>query len=310
MEVLVDKNEAGSRLDLWITKRMGISRKIAKKTLDAGAVFVNGRKTMIAKWELSAGDSVRILSHAPNNRERERLASKVRVEVLHEDKDLIAVAKPAGIIVVPEVGLTEATMVDQVRAYLKRTHPGARGTYVKALHRLDRDTTGILLLAKSHVGEQVISQFKRHTIGREYQAIVHGPVEKEQGTIRLALSKGEFGGGRKVAPTQFDTEEIGNSKKAITNYRVIERYPTATLLNVSVETGRTHQIRVHLASIGHPLLGDRQYGPQTDPVLVMRQALHAYKLTFRHPTSGEKIQLRLAPPEDFAAVIDALRSSV
>lgn len=300
---IVTQQEAGRALDRWLAERAGVSRKKAKQALDQGAVAVNGRKTALAKWELKAGDRVRLFDVAPTHRDRERRIARKQVTVLFEDRDLIAVAKLAGLVVVPVAGTHESTVVDQVRSYLHRRHPGIRGTYVKALHRLDRDTSGIVLLAKSRAGEQVINQFKRHTTTREYLAIVHGAVSLDAGTVNLPLTKGDFGHGRKVAPGS-------GGKRAITHFQVEERYTQATLLRVCVDTGRTHQIRVHLASLGHPLLGDRQYGPATDPITVPRQALHATRLLFRHPVEGQKIDLHLPPPADFVRVLDQLRERV
>lgn len=306
-EWIVRKEEAGARLDQWLTTQGRISRKAAKRALDQGAVRVNGRRVHMAKWEIKAGDRVHLDIRPPGGRARERQTAHTRVEVLYEDQHLIAVVKPSGIIVVPTVDTHEPTLVDQVRTYIQRKFPGARGTYVKAMHRLDKETSGIVLLAKSKVADAVIRQFKNHTIGREYIAMVHGGVDKEAGTINLPLVKGDFGSGRRVSPEQ--TGE-GDGKRAITHYMVVERYPTATWLKIRVDTGRTHQIRVHLASIGHPILGDDRYGLPEGMVDVPRLMLHATVLTFRPPENGEKIELTLPPPEDFAAVIEKLRMSV
>lgn len=300
---IVTAQETGQRLDRWLTERAGMPRKQAKRCLDEGSVAVNGRKVVIAKWALARGDRVQLRALA-SPRQRERVASRQHVHVLFEDRDLIAVAKPPGIIVVPEEGTREPTMVDQVRAYVRRKHPGSRGTYVRALHRLDRETSGILLMAKSKVGERAIALFKRHALRREYLAIVRGAVEVQDGTIDLPLAKGEFGGGRKVMPTD---EDDAAGKPALTHFTVQERYSRASLLRIRVETGRTHQIRVHLASLGHPLLGDRRYGPPKDPLPLLRLALHADRLVFHHPVTQEKLDLKLPPPADFQDLVDRLR---
>lgn len=305
-EWTVADTETGQRLDRWLSERAGMTRKQAKRHLDDGAIAINGRKVMIAKWAMAVGDRVQ-LRKFESPRQRERVASRQRVEVLHEDRDLIAVAKPPGVLVVPEADTQEPTMVDQVRAYLRRKYPGSRGTYVRAVHRLDRDTSGILLMAKSKDGERAIALFKKHALRREYLAIVCGAVSPQDGTIDVPLAKGEFGSGRKVAPTD-DGDETG--KHAVTHFTVQERYACASLLRIRVETGRTHQIRVHLASLGHPLLGDRRYGPPQDPLPVPRLALHADRLVFHHPITQEKIDLKLAPPADFTDLVDRLRVGV
>jgi 23S rRNA pseudouridine1911/1915/1917 synthase len=299
-EWIVKEDEGGTRLDTWVAQRARISRKAAKRGLDQGAISVNGQTVVIAKWALKGGDRV-VYHAAPGHGARERRIGHRRVDVLLEDRDLIAVLKAHDMTVVPEDGEQEPTVVDQVRAYLKRRHPGARGTYVHALHRLDRGTSGILLLAKSKAGERAIGLFKRHAIHREYCAIVSGRVLGEEGKIDLPLARGEFSRGRRIAPD-------AHGKRAITRYRVLERYGQATLLHIELHTGRTHQIRVHLASLGHPVLGDRVYGPPEDPLAVPRLMLHAKRLAFRHPTTGEKEDLKSAPPEDMQIIIDTLRT--
>lgn len=304
---IVTKAESGARLDCWLSERGGLSRKQAKQALDLGRVQLNGRRVVIAKWAMQAGDTVTL--HAPRSAaQRERAGQQVRLTVLFEDRDLIAVVKPPGVIVVPVGETNEPTVVDWVRAYLRRRHPGSRGTFVRALHRLDRDTSGMVLLAKSRIGERLINQFKRHTIHREYLALVHGAVAQAEGTINLALRKGEFGHGRKVALAGGREQKAG-AKRAVTRYLVEERYHHATYLRLWAETGRTHQIRVHCAALGHPILGDRRYGPPQDPIPVRRQMLHATKLILKHPVSGEPIRLVLPAPEDFVAAQEALRDS-
>ncbi|MBI2344322.1 MAG: RluA family pseudouridine synthase [Deltaproteobacteria bacterium] len=299
---IVTAEDGGTRLDLWLAQRAGMSRKLAKQQLDAGRVAINGRRVAIAKWSLKAGD--RVACHAARTpQERERRLSHRRIDVLFEDRDLIAVAKAPGMLAVATSTTSEPTMVDQVRAYLRRRHPGARGTYARPLHRLDRDTSGILLLAKSRAGEGAIALFKAHKIAREYLAIVRGGVEQSDGTIDLPLTKGEFGHGRKVMPAAC-------GKSAVTHFHVEERYPAATLLRLRVETGRTHQIRVHCAAIGHPVLGDRRYGPPDDPLPVERLTLHAARLAFRHPVTGAKVDLALPLPDDLTAIIEHLRETV
>lgn len=222
------------------------------------------------------------------------------VKVYHEDHDLIVVEKPAGLhSVKPPAGHAE-TIVDRVYTYLRRRFAKGGGSFVKPLHRLDVDTSGVMVLAKSRVGEQLEDQFRQHTILRRYLAVVSGVVVKDEGTIHRPLEKGEFGHGRKVK-----IAEAGEGLEAITHYRIKERYRDATLLEIEVKTGRTHQIRVHLASIGHPILGDKLYGSKHPHI--RRHALHAYFLRFRHPTSGKKLEFNSSLPDDLGALVDQLR---
>lgn len=300
----ITNEEAGQRVDQWLASSANMSRKQAKSLLDGRCVSVNGKVVTIAKWALAAGDRVTVKARA-SHAQRERSIRSERLEVMFENRDIIAVVKSPGMLVVPTEESNEATVVDHVRTYLGRKFPGSGGSYVRALHRLDKDTSGIVVLAKSHLGERVIKQFKRHTITREYLAIVHGRVENFAGTVNLPLSKGDYGHGRKVMPANDE-----DGKRAITHYEVIERYGNATYVRIRVETGRTHQIRVHMASLGHPLLGDRRYGPPEDPLPVPRLALHASRLHFRPPGEKKKQDLNLPLPEDLQGLIDDLRMSV
>lgn len=371
-EWLATTADAGKRLDVWLTTKSKLTRKAVKQRIDGGAVRINGKRVAIAKWALQPGDRVKLMDLQRSNSDRERQASFTRLKVLHEDRDLIIVSKPAGVLVLSEVDTAEPTLIDMARAYLRRKYPGARGTYVRAVHRIDRDTTGIVVLALSKAGEKIVDQFKQHRTQREYAVIVHGRVEDESGTIDIPLIKGEFGFGRKVmaqwdvpetpakksvnrstkegrrearekeraaqygdasgsagdaAPPKsnrgggdciIDSDDVDElvgvaapvAKRAITHFTVDERYLNATLLKVRVETGRTHQIRVHFSSIGHPLLGDRRYGLADDPVPTPRQMLHATRLAFHHPVTGHKLDIKLTPPPDFTKVVDRLRDSV
>lgn len=230
-----------------------------------------------------------------------------KLKVYYEDKHVIVVEKPSGVLSVAAEGRREDSFVDDIRAYLKRRHKGREHSFVAPLHRLDTETSGVMVFALSREGQRLESQFRDHSIRREYTAIVAGRVEGEQGIIDTPLEKGEFGHGKKVR----EAEQGG--KKAITEYRVIERYGNATLLEVKVRTGRTHQIRVHLAAKGHPLIGDKLYNEgMSDEALdkaphLKRQALHANLLGFRHPASGKKMMFRSALPHDIKGLIDSLR---
>ncbi len=301
-QLIVEKAETGMRLDQWLVKRkVFTSRQAAKGALDAGLVRVGGRRVVIAKWELKSGDAIAVSHGAISNRAREKIAGERKLEVLYEDADLICINKPAGVAVVSTSHSASLTVVDMVRAYLRRKYPGARGTYLKALHRLDVETSGAVVLAKSKNGEQISAQFKLHSIDRRYLALVAGAVENEAGTISLSVMKGDFGHGKKVAPAAK-----GEGKRAVTHYQVEERYTDATLLKLRVETGRTHQIRVHCASIGHPLLGDKLYGPETS-LKVPRLALHAEFLKFYLPGAGKKVECHAPLPADMRKIIDECR---
>jgi RluA family pseudouridine synthase len=226
------------------------------------------------------------------------------VKVYFEDKHLIVAEKPAGVLTMPKKGSDASDFTQQVHKYLRRKHPGSRHSFLKPLHRLDRETSGVVVLAKSKAGEKLTQQFKNHTIQRNYLAIVYGALKEAHGVIDAALEKGSFGGGRKVRLAKGD-----KGKKARTEFRVKERYANASLLDISVATGRTHQIRIHLAWKSHPVIGDRVYGQRRDDAIsFQRHALHAHKLSFRHPVTGEKKSFRSPLPKDMADLVDSLRT--
>lgn len=236
------------------------------------------------------------------------------IDVIYEDKDIIAVNKPRGIIVAapatnPSAGREKSasqqakgrTLTNDVRRYLMHKFEGARGSYVMPLHRLDKETTGVTLFAKSKAGLKLAADIKAHKVERIYAAVVEGQVPDEFGTIKLSLEKGDYGFGKRVG-----VADSGAGKMAVTRYRVIERYENATMLEARLETGFTHQIRVHFASIGFPLIGDKIYNAHGN-IKFPRQALHAREVKFGHPVSGRKMDLKAPMPRDMDELIDRLR---
>lgn len=312
----VAKSEAGERIDKWLCKKMpNASRNQIKKLINGGKVLVNKRRVVIAGWKLDAGDDVVVKGPVlqsplpPRERVRERgvcAISTSRIKIYHEDRDIIVVEKPVGIISSPadKSEVQRDTMLGRVQGYLRRKH-GGKASFVAAMHRLDAQTSGVMVFALSKIGQRLEDQFRRHTIRREYTAIVMGRIEKSNGVINAPLEKGEFGYGRKVAKAQD-----GQGKEAVTEFSVKERYLNATLLNIRVRTGRTHQIRVHLAGIDHPLVGDTIYGSEHEvavPIEFKRQALHAHMLGFHHPANGKKMAFSSNLPTDMKDLIDQLR---
>lgn len=216
------------------------------------------------------------------------------VDIIYEDRDLMVVNKPRL--------CDTAVLTDDVHSYLLRKYSGAKGAFVKPLHRLDKETTGLVIFAKSKIGERLTDAIKTHKVKRTYIAVVEDAVEKEAATIDMPLTKRDFGYGKKVGLALK-----GEGMEARTKYRVIERYENASILEVELETGRTHQIRVHLAAIGHPLIGDKVYNPYGKTEFP-RQALHAAEIIFYHPSSGKKLKLSAKYPADMEDLIDRLRS--
>lgn len=235
-------------------------------------------------------------------------ARNIHLRVYHEDRDVIVVEKPAGLLSVPpdEKDLHQESLLAEIHAYLKRRHPGREHSFVAPLHRLDAETSGVMVFALSKEGQKLEHQFRDHSIRREYTAVVSGQIEEGEGIIDIPLEKGDFHGGKKVRRA-----EPGQGKKAVTEFRVKERYHNATLVELRVRTGRTHQIRVHLAEKGHPLLGDKLYADRAAGGVPAshRHALHAHVLGFRHPSTKKKYAFHSPIPKDLKKLIDELRES-
>lgn len=286
----VAARDAGKRLDLWLRERNPLwSRKKIKQLLDNHQVTVNRQVVYVASWALKTGD--RIVVHA-EKREKDAF-----VQVVFEDKFLLVVDKP------PYQSFDET--VKQIAAYLKRKLGPEYHPNVVALHRLDKNTSGLFIVAKDPRGAALVDQFKNHTLRKTYLAIVQGQVSFSQKRVIANVKKGQFKGGQKVevhAPGQ-------GGKYAETDMRVLERYATATLLELTPKTGRTHQIRAHLTSLGYPLVGDLVYtAPGAAGIRFPRHALHAYQLQFIHPMSGQKMKLTAPLPKDMQGLLDQLRS--
>jgi 23S rRNA pseudouridine1911/1915/1917 synthase len=298
----IGKGLSGQRLDRVLPILLGLSRKKVKMLLDGGRIFVNGRKVVIASWKLKSGDKVEVAGEETAAPAPE--AKKYFLKVVYEDPDLLVVEKDAGTGCEPSTVATRPSIVSIINAYLHRKYPHLKHHYLGLVHRLDRDTSGLMVYTKTKDANKITDQFKRHTIKRKYLAVVAGRVERDQGRVEGFLKKSDLlKGGKKVA---LGTQASG--QKAVTDYRVLERYGHATLVEILLNTGRTHQIRVQMASIGHPVLGDRIYGHQKDTIPFNRQALHAGYLRFHHPITGNKMEFVSDLPKDMRKLVDRLRT--
>lgn len=229
-------------------------------------------------------------------------AGPVHLDIVFEDRDILILNKPYGVLTEPKNDSPHNDLLAMVRQYLREKH--GKNSYVKLVHRLDRDTSGILAVAKSRVGEQLESQFRSHTVNRQYVAFLEGRLEQEEGKITFPLEKGNFEGGRKVRV--LDGEHLGReAMKATTQFRVLERYKNATMVSALVSTGRTHQIRAHFEKLGHSLIGDRVYGKST--LDFSRHALHATVLGFKHPGTKKRLRFEIKLPKDLETLQNRLR---
>ncbi len=291
--------DVGKRLDRVLAEWLKISRKKAKHLLDQGVVQVNGRKVVIASWELQKGDRVSMVAET----EASHLdAGEYFLKVVYEDPHILVIDKEAGIPCEESRVATKPTIVAIVNAYLRRKYPHLKGHYVGLLHRLDQDTSGLMVYSRSREANVLSAQFKSHTIKRKYKAVVAGSIEGPGGKIEGYLQKSALlSRGQKV---KLSTPESG--RPAVTVFKVVERYPKASLVEIQLNTGRTHQIRVHMASIGHPVVGDKSYGESTG-MFFPRQALHASFLGFHHPVTGKKMEFASELPRDMRRLVDRLR---
>lgn len=285
----VIQGEQGERLDTFIAALSGITRSRAEGLIDDGCVLLNGRVQTKSGYRLRCGDeiSLEIPQAAPTRIE----AQDIDLNILYQDDDLAVVYKPSGMVVHPAAGNPDGTMVNALMRHLD--HLSGIGGEIRPgiVHRIDKDTSGLLLVAKNDFSHLSLSeQIKAHSVQRAYMAIVQGGMKQDSGSVEGPIGR---------HPTDRKKMTIvPNGRSAMTHWRVLEPLKGAALLECRLTTGRTHQIRVHMASIGHPLLGDPLYGPKKMPYPVNGgQLLHAFRIGFVHPRSGKEMLFE-APPEE------------
>jgi 23S rRNA pseudouridine1911/1915/1917 synthase len=306
--VTVGAEAAGERLDRFLAALPGVgTRSQAKQLVDAGCVTVDGGARKAA-FALRAG--MRVTVDVPARPRSAVEPEALPLTVLYEDAHLLAIDKPPGMVVHPAPGTPGGTVVNALLHRAGGLADVGDATRPGIVHRLDKDTSGVLLVARTTAAlEAVARQFRARTVEKRYVALVHGTVRGERGTVDLPI-------GRDRRDRKRMSVRSGRGRAAVTRWAVRERLPGATLLEVRIETGRTHQIRVHLASLGHPVVGDRAYGAgrrtgvgEAGEVLAAcpRQALHAARLALAHPDSGAPLVLEAALPADLRAVVEGLR---
>ena len=288
--------EDDERLDKWISNALpDLSRTYIQRCIKDNAVLVND-KPQKAGYRLKVDDV--IVFQIPDAVEPVIEAENIPLEILYEDDDVIVVNKPKGMVVHPAPGHYSGTLVNAVMYHCKNRLSGINGTLRPGIvHRIDRDTTGSLIICKNdHAHNVIASQLKEHNITRKYRAIVHGVIEQDSGTIRAAI-------GRDPKDRKKMAVNERNGKPAVTHYTVLNRFAEYTYIECQLETGRTHQIRVHMASIGHPLLGDEVYCSRKPAYQTEGQALHAMVIGFIHPTTGKYTEVTAPLPEYFEQLL-------
>lgn len=296
---VVGQEDAGVRLDVWLARHLpNISRSRVQGLIEEGLISVEGRPVK-AHYKVRPGD--RISGHIPLPRRLEARPEPLELDVVYEDEDIIVVNKPQGMVVHPAPGNERGTLVNAL-LYHCRNLSGINGVLRPGIvHRLDKDTSGLLVAAKNDAAHRsLVAQIKARQVKRVYLALVHGEITESSGRIEAPI-------GRHPVDRQRMAVTLKNSRSAVTHYRVRERFPGYTLVEATLETGRTHQIRVHMAYVGHPVVGDPKYGLRRQPFAVPGQLLHAAHLGLTHPRTGEYLEFSAPLPEAFGRVLEELR---
>ncbi len=294
----INEELIGIRLDKAICmKDTSISRQAVQRLIDEENILVNG-KTVKASYKLNLNDIVSIKKDEP--KEIEIKAENIPLDIIYEDKDIIVVNKQKGLVVHPGNGNPDGTLVNAIMNYCKDSLSGVGGKIRPGIvHRIDKDTSGLLIIAKNDEAHINLSeQIKNHEVKKTYIALVRGIVTANQATIDMPIARSTKDR-TKMAVSK-------NGKNAITHFKVLKRFKNYTLLEVNIETGRTHQIRVHLAQIGYPIVGDGVYSNGKNPFGVEGQMLHSQKLEFIHPITNKKMTLEAKLPEYFEDVLNVL----
>ncbi len=295
---IVEKEEKGKRLDSYIAnKSEKITRTFAEKLIKNGEILVNNKKQKVA-YKINEGDIITI--EKQEAKDIKLKAQNIPVDIIYEDDDIIVVNKPKGMVVHPANGNPDGTLVNAIMAICKDSLSGIGGEIRPGIvHRLDKDTSGLLIIAKNDEAHVNVSeQIKNHEVKKTYIALVRGIIKENEATIDMPIGR-----------STSDRKKMAVNKKgknAITHIKVLKRYDKYTLVEVNIETGRTHQIRVHLSYIGYPIIGDTTYSNGKNEFNVQGQCLHAKKLEFVHPITGKKMELEAPLPQYFQEIINTL----
>lgn len=300
IQEFVVEGDAGLRIDRYLSDRQEeLSRSYLQKLLKDGGVSVNGAPVK-SNYKVSCGDRIQL--HVPDAAEPDIEAEPMELSILYEDPDILLINKPKGMVVHPAAGHYTGTLVNGLMYHCRGELSGINGVMRPGIvHRIDMDTTGVLIVCKNDRAHSAVAeQLKVHSITRKYYAVVHGVIKEDEGTVHAPIGR---------HPTDRKKMSINekNGKDAVTHYRVLRRFRRFTYVECQLETGRTHQIRVHMASIGHPLLGDQVYGPAKCPFPGLEgQTLHAGVLGIIHPTTGEYMEFHAPLPEYFEMLLKKL----
>lgn len=299
---IVEEEMDGTRLDVVLSALLSeSSRSYMQKLISGGEVIINGEISTSKNRKLKTGDEIEL--SVPDPEEIEIIPENIPLDIVYEDDYILVVNKPKGMVVHPAPGNYQGTLVNAVMYHCGDKLSSINGIIRPGIvHRIDKDTSGLLLVAKNDIAHQSLAkQLEQHSITRAYHAIVHNNFNEEEGTVDAPLGRDP-----KNRFRQAVVEHGG--RRAITHYKVLERFGQFTYIEARLETGRTHQIRVHMSHIRHPLLGDSLYGPKKAAFGVQSQMLHAKLLGFLHPATGEYMEFESELPEEFKGILKKLRT--
>lgn len=294
----VTPEEETLRLDVLLSRRVeGLTRSAAQRLLEEGKVSLQGRP-LKKNHRLRAGEALELC--LPDPVPTDARPQDIPLDIVYEDADVAVVNKPRGMVVHPAPGNPDGTLVNALLAHCGQSLSGVGGAIRPGIvHRIDKDTSGLLIIAKNDRAHLALSaQLKDHTLSRVYEAVAIGSLKEDRGTVDAPIGR-SLRDRKKMAV-------VSDGRRAVTHYEVLARYPGYTHLRCQLETGRTHQIRVHMAYLGHPLAGDPVYGPKNDPERLGGQCLHARELTFVHPTTGQTVHLTCPLPDWFSDFLNRL----
>jgi len=293
-----EKNK-NQRLDAFLASSLdGLTRSQATRLIESGEVAVNGR-AVSKSYKLAGGEDIAVT--LPEPEPVEAVPQDIPLDVVYEDADVIVVNKPSGMVVHPAPGHPDGTLVNALLYHCAGTLSGIGGALRPGIvHRIDRDTSGLIIAAKNDAAHQYLSaQLADHTLARTYECIVVGKLREDRGTVDAPIARHPTDRKRMAVVT--------GGREAVTHWEVIARYPGYTHVRCRLETGRTHQIRVHMAYIGHPILGDTVYGAKKEVPGLTGQCLHAVGLRFLHPRTHEVVELSCPLPEEFTRMLQKIR---
>ena len=295
-----NKEDAGQRVDAWLAARVeGLTRSAAARLLEEGRVACGG-KTLAKNYRLTGAETIQV--SLPEPEPVDVRPQDIPLDVVYEDGDVIVVNKPKGLVVHPAPGHPDGTLVNALLHHCGDSLSGIGGELRPGIvHRIDRDTSGLIIAAKNDFAHQrLATQLQDHTLARVYECIVVGNLRQDAGTVDAPIGR---------HPTdRKKMAVVSNGRPAVTHWTVLARYPGFTYVQCRLETGRTHQIRVHMAHIGHPILGDTVYGNRKPVPGLQGQCLHAVGLRFLHPRTGEAVELRCGLPLEFQEQLKKLEN--